>query len=168
MVNKKGAGPKKGGQEALHRRRDEMREYMEVNGYFSATAAKRREWGKKYNVSNVQIHKDIKWIISQIELPTVKEVSHLLENSYKKAIESANRLVNNEDPSISAKGTKMLAEVSTLYTRFLEDYGIKDKIANKMEVKTENTLKSINVNIEKNLDNLDEKQRKTIREAMYG
>ena len=96
---------------------------------------------RKYGVSRQQISRDLKYVMNQIKPEDVGGIVKCLNIGYEKAIKVCLTEMNRADnaqPLDAAKvrisAAKAIADVTQKYADFLERFGIKEKVADKVEM----------------------------------
>ncbi|MCF7861189.1 hypothetical protein K9M79_03000 [Candidatus Woesearchaeota archaeon] len=163
----KKTGRKNKQESTLHERRETLLRYLDNYGYFGVPRGIIEEIAVKYNVTERQVYLDIEYLTKQIKLPAVEKLSKQFLKSYERGMIESHKLIKSDDPQIRAKGIALMNQTSQGFTKFLEDYGYKDKIADKMEFESGNELKRINKDLEE-LKGLDPNQQEIIREVLRG
>lgn len=96
---------------------------------------------RKYGVSRQQISRDLKYVMDKIKPEDVGGIVKCLNIGYEKAIKVCLTEMNRADnaqPLDAAKvrisAAKAIADVTQKYADFLERFGIKEKVADKVEM----------------------------------
>ena len=94
---------------------------------------KKTELARKYGVSDVQIGQDIKQLLKQMPKEDVNAAKKNIIRIQKAAIKRMELLANEKlfDRKVNVAATKVLIDTCEKYTRTLEDYGDKEKVADK-------------------------------------
>ena len=98
---------------------------------------------KELNVNEKTIRFDIKTLVHQLPQTNIDTTSIKLSQMLSDALKRSDELMHDDDPSVAAKGIKLVIETQQALTTFLEQYGYKEKVADKIDV----TSKSIVINI---------------------
>lgn len=112
-------------------RRIEILEMMKEVGKWNLPVKKLAE---KYGVSRIQIYDDIKKILKQVQPEDLSQLALVMDMSFQKAQKELMRLANDTDKSIKMQALRTLLEWNEKYTRFLENWSYKAKVADKVEV----------------------------------
>lgn len=100
-----------------------------------------REWG----VTPQQVHLDKQYILKKCEIAGVEEVQFELDTGHKLALQQMRDiLANSPKKSDRVAAARAFAEISEKYTKFQEAYGIKEKIADKIEHRGAQVLFNVN------------------------
>lgn len=118
-------------------RKKAILKYLQIAGAFILPTTMIREYAKKWEVSERQIYLDVKNIIKKIPKPEVKIASNKFLISFDRAITEAINLIGSSDPAIKSKGINDYLKCVEGFTKFMESYGFKEKVAEKREVKIE-------------------------------
>jgi len=124
-------------------RRAKILKYLKSAGAWKISLAVVKELSKEFDVTERQIYLDIKQVIKKIPKPKVDEVGNKFLISWEYAIDKAITMMRNPDEEKAAAGIKLYFEAVDKFTKFMENYGYKEKIAEKFE----HTGKIFNVNI---------------------
>jgi len=149
-------------------RRKELKEYVSQYGFYGLPVT---AFSNKWKCSIQTIYKDIKQIIKEIDVPTIEEESKRLIGAYHLSIKKAYELINSSDPKDMASGINLLNSTTEKYTKFMEDYGFKERIAEKFQIEqTDNMRKDSEERLNKflKLKDLPKEQQDLIREVMLG
>lgn len=134
-------------------RKAEILAYLELAGAFGLSPAVMREFARKWNVSERQIRIDVKRIIANFPTPVMKIVANKFIISFERTIADAITLRNNSDPIIKSKGINDYIKVTEAFTRLLENYKFKEKVADKHEME----IKKIEFELIRNKDGNESK-----------
>ena len=90
-----------------------------------------KEWG----VNRSAIYDDRDALLKAFKKEDIEHISFKLGINYEKAIEEAQKILSNPEnsPIIKLKAIQALNDTQDKYTRFLEAYGRKEKVAEKIE-----------------------------------
>lgn len=90
---------------------------------------------KKWNVSERMIYTDIDACIRLIPAPQVQEEARKQFIAYERIASRAMRLVNDAEPKTAAEGMRIMLEYLDKFTKFLEAYGYKEKVAERLDIR---------------------------------
>jgi len=124
-------------------RREKILKYLKSAGAWKISIAVVKELSTEFDVTERQIYLDIKNVIKKIPKPKVDEVGNKFLISWEYAIDKAITMMRNPDEEKATTGIKLYFEAVEKFTKFMENYGYKEKIAEKFE----HTGKIFNVNI---------------------
>ena len=114
-------------------RRKELKKRIETIGLWNIN---KTEFAKEFGISTQMVYKDIDKIIKHTKPTKIGEINLALNSTFKKCIAQCQRILI--DPR-STKEEKLKAidtfnKTAKQYTDFLESFGLKDKIADKLKV----------------------------------
>lgn len=115
-----------------NKRRAAIRTKIELLGLWNIN---KLALAKEYGVHHSTIDGDIKHILNNMNIIDTQEVKFELNRSYRRIFNKATKALNN--PSLNAgeqsRWAAILLETNRQVTSFLEDYGEKEKVADKLE-----------------------------------
>lgn len=114
------------------KRRNEIYERILQDGLWSIN---KLQTGKHYNVSHRVICDDIKAILEHIPKEEKTQAQINIQLTNQKALTACLKILNDPktDTTDKIRAAKAITTMNQQYTKFLEDYGIKEKIADKHE-----------------------------------
>jgi len=112
-------------------RRAEIRRIIEEMGLWNIS---KTAMAKKFNVSEGLIRHDIKQIIKKIPASELEEPCFEFFKAYKKAQKELRKIMLTGETKEKIQAIKELTNLGEKFTRLLEDYGLKEKIAEKLEI----------------------------------
>ncbi len=115
-------------------RRKEILSYLSMAGGFGIPNSVIRGLTERFGVSERQIYKDIEVVLQSVTMPEIEKLSKKFALSFEINMRTVHRLVISQDPYIQAKGIGLLNQTILSFTEFLEKFGLKDKIANILEI----------------------------------
>lgn len=107
---------------------------MHDAGAWYISTAVVKSLAKDYDVTERQIYLDIAAVIRSIPKPKVELVGKKFLISFERAIDKSIELMRSPDNDIAEKGVKLYFHAVESYTKFLESYGLKEKVPEKYEV----------------------------------
>ena len=119
-------------------RRDAIIKQIHEQGIWSFTY---RELAERHNVSTTQIFKDLRFIFNHIpkdELDIVKCKLKLLHEQNLRVLEP---LIRDTDKKVQLQAIEQRGKEIERFTKFLESWGLKEKIAEKLEHSQKEPLK---------------------------
>lgn len=163
---KKKPGRPKATDSKVEERRAYIGNYLNNYGFFNIPKEIKEELAEQYNVSVNQVEKDIRYILSKVVVPAVADLAKKFTTTFNKAMRESTRLMNSEDPAMKAKGIDLSTKTAAGFTKFMEDYGHKEKVADRLDIESGKELKKINENLSK-LKGLNPEQQKIVRETFH-
>ena len=118
-------------------RREKIRIYIQEMGLWNIS---KTQMAREFGVSETQIRRDIKKIIKEIPGDKIKEPLVELFNAYIKSMKELRKILLRGTTSEKLKAINTILHLGDKFTRLLEDYGLKAKIADELKVKEEYTL----------------------------
>ena len=113
-------------------RREMIKALIEKVGLWNVT---QKELASRFGVQRQTIAKDIKEILKGIPMATLDEITLNLDLSFKNATSACMHVIaTTDDPKLKVEAAKALAGIYEKYTKMFEDYGIKEKVADKLEM----------------------------------
>jgi hypothetical protein len=92
------------------------------------------ELSRKFNCSCRIIYEDIKKAMTDLPLPKVQSFLGRMHSALILALKGANEMALSAFPNVKKDGINAIYKGAEIYTKFMEDFGIKEKIADKIEV----------------------------------
>ena len=127
----------------IKERKEKILKFLKEAGAWKISQAVVKELAKDFDVTDRQIYLDIKNVIKKIPRPNVDIVGNKFLISFEYAIDKAITMMRNSDEEKSTSGIKLYFDAVDKFTKFMENYGYKEKIAEKFE----HSGKIFNVNI---------------------
>jgi len=87
----------------------------------------------KYGVSSTQINRDIKKIIKEIPQEDVLEIANEMKHYFKEIMSITRKNIKSSDNNIVIRSCNTLISAIKEYTSFLESFGFKDALAQKVD-----------------------------------
>jgi len=138
---------KKGGAITKHRRLEIMTQLEKIVTEGSILGVTNQQLADKFNIKRDTVAKYLKKIYKKVPADDIKETEVKLKVMFDKIFRYAQRIMNNaKTPLEQERALRLLMNAMKEYTDFLERFGIKEKVADKIDVKADIT-KEINVNI---------------------
>jgi len=121
--------------ERVQRRKEVFKEMQEIGAWNIDV----KDLATKHGVSIQQICLDRRMLVKNLPKANIKEIRPVLRQFYENAMVKANNLVNdgNADRKEVCLAIKILIDACKEYTCFLESYGLKEKVAEKVDTKIE-------------------------------
>jgi len=115
-------------------RKEKVMNFLQQAGSWMLPRAIAKQLSRECNVSERQIYKDRLRIIKSIPKPDVSEVAGKFLISWDFAMLQTGLLMRDPEPSIKAKGIDIYFKSIDVFTRFMESYGFKEKVADEHNV----------------------------------
>jgi len=112
-------------------RREEIRQFIKEEGFHKIN---RSELARKYKVSHVTICNDLQIIMKSVNDDTIDSIISQLSIMFNEAISICRVSLRSNNEAIRLKAVGALTGAISEFTRFLEAYGHKDKIPDKIEM----------------------------------
>ena len=116
--------------EETRARREEVRGFMDSIGPYSVPI---KVLAEKHNVTVKVIYNDIDFWIKKINFKKIDLEGKRLLMGIKKNLALIESMRVDGSPTDKLKAIKLANETAEVYTRLMEQYGFKEKIADKME-----------------------------------
>lgn len=148
--------------EERQKRRDEVLNYMKSIGPFSIPA---KSLAKKYDVTPQLIYDDRDYWIKRINFKKIDLVGKKILMSLEKNMELTEILRAKGKEGIRIKAIAASNNTAEVFTKLLENYGFKEKIAEKLDLREHNVIinevtKSVEeIKSERNRNNLKSKTK---------
>lgn len=126
--------------EERERRREEVKDFMETVGPYSVPI---KTLAEKHDVTIKTIHNDVNYWINKLDFSKIGNEGKKLLMGIKKNLSLVEGMKISGSTSDKLKAIKLANETAEVYTKLMEQYGFKEKIAEKLE----HTGKIFNVNI---------------------
>jgi len=123
--------------DSVRERRQKLKELIGERGLWNINKS---EIGREFNVSPTQINRDVELILQEIPEENVKELVHEMRHMFKHAIKTAERNLDSKDSSIQLKAVNSLVNSMSNFTQFLEAWGKKPKIPDRMDINQDSTV----------------------------
>lgn len=133
--------PPKNNKDGTEKRRKEIAVLIEEIGLWNVRL---RPLAEKYNLSPQQIHADIKKLKERMKIPALAEISTTIAYGYKKALKEVYAILSTGSKREKMEAARCFSQTVESFTKFLEDYKLKDKVADKLDI----DQKSISVHFE--------------------
>ncbi len=115
-------------------RQEKILKFMAEAGAWKISSSVVQELAKEYEVSERQIYMDIKRIVKKVPKPIIEEVANKFLITFDKAITKSIRLMDSPNETTQLKSVRLYFESIQSFTKFLEDYGLKDRVAEKLDL----------------------------------
>jgi len=115
-------------------RRKDILSYLNMTGGFGISSSVIRGLSEKFGVSERQIYKDIEKVIQNVAMPEIEKLSKKFVLSFEINMRRAHKLIISPDQNIQAKGIALLNQTISNFTDFLEKFGLKEKVADLLEL----------------------------------
>lgn len=153
--------------EARAERLSHLKGLLDNYGYFNISGTYKEEWAAQWNVSVKQIEDDIDELITGYEIPKIKKTAGRFNAGFQKAMRESHSLMNSPDPAQRAAGIDRFNKTVQTFTEFLEEYGFKEKIAEKIAIEQGNALKEDNPEMQKLLKGMTKQQQNQLKEVLF-
>lgn len=134
-------GPKQGSN-AIERK-EFILNYLKESGAFGISASVIKQLAEKWEVTVRQIQKDIGAILDKFALPNKEQLPKKFTMSFERNLKEAHKLLKHEDATIRSRAISALNQTIKEYTEFMERFGIKEKVADKLAVSGESIILNI-------------------------
>ena len=132
-------------------RKQKIMELIEEVGLWNVRPA---HLAPQFGVTRQQIEKDIKLVLKLMPPENIDDIKFNLMKAYKKATKEMHKILASGNTSEKTKASQALSHLGKSYTDILEAYGIKEKIADKVEHTGEITiLKNLIEKAKQEMDN---------------
>ncbi len=123
----------RGSPEKTRERRERILRIIEEVGFWNIN---KRQLAEMFDVNIKQIYKDIEYLMKHHDLQDIKKISFLLSHDLIKAQKEIRKILNSDSvsPAVKLQATSRLMDFTEKFTKFLEAYGIKEKVADKIEI----------------------------------
>ena len=128
MSNK--GGPKYS-PEIVNKRREEIRDLLEEVGSWNV---KLKPLAEKYGVSVGQISHDLTHIKKNLKIPGLKEITLNAAYAYRKAVKEMYAILGTGNKKEKMEAARALSSTMESFTKFLEDFKLKEKVAEKLDI----------------------------------
>ena len=118
-------------------RREEVKGFMETLGPYSVPI---KLLAEKHEVSIQVIYNDIKFLINQINLKSMDLEGKKLISSLMKNMSITEELKNTGTPLERMRAIQASNQTADTLTKIMENYGFKEKIADKQSIELEASL----------------------------
>ncbi len=115
-------------------RQEKILTFMAEAGAWKVSSGIVRELAKEYGVTERQIYRDIKSIIKKVPRPVIEEVANKFLITFDKAITKSIRLMDSPNETTQLKSIRLYFESIQSFTKFLEDYGLKERVPEKLDL----------------------------------
>lgn len=120
----------------------------------------RQSLADKYGISRQMVDKDIHAIMIGMPAEDLKEIQFNIKNAYKKALRELQRiLATSAEEKNRINAAKGISEVGARFTEMLENYGLKERIAERVDIRS--------VSLVKNVDEVVERVQREGREVFF-
>ena len=119
--------------ERIARREDVLNE-IEENGPYSVEV---KTLAVKWNVTPLIIYRDIDFLIKKMDIKKVDRISKKMFKTVQQNIKHAEYVRNNGSLGESLKACDVINKSADQFTKMMEQYGIKSKIADKLDVNSQ-------------------------------
>lgn len=124
----------------FHKRREEIKLIIEQLGLWNI---QKKQLAERYGVSRQAIHNDINQIIKHAPVGEIKEIAFELSNAYKKALNESRKILHSsDDPKMKLMAADTISRIGKEFTSMLESYGLKEKIAERLDVEMKERYES--------------------------
>ena len=113
-------------------RRNELRDIIREVGLWNLPS--QRRLAARYNVCQAMIRKDLAVIIKTINPNQLVEVFHEFFNANIKAQEEIRKIMRNGSSGDKLKAMSTMLSLQDSMTKLLENYGHKEKIADRLDI----------------------------------
>ena len=117
---------------STHERREQLKKLIEAIGWWNINITK---LAKEWRVDRNTLYKDVRELMKGVPKEELEEIQFNLGKAYKKAISETWIILGSADtpPEIKLKAAMNMASISEKFTGFLEAFGIKEKVAERIE-----------------------------------
>ena len=126
------AAPKS--KEEIEKRRSAVKDFMETIGPFSVPV---KVLAEEHNVTVKTIYNDIQFWLKKIDVKNMDVQGKKLIMSLMKNMAIVEELKAKGSPSERIKAIQTANQTAEVLTKIMENYGFKEKIADKMDVRSE-------------------------------
>lgn len=119
------------GKQETQERRMKLKKLIEQVGLWNINQS---ALSVQLGVSQQQISKDIKRIVTQLQPDEIGEIRANLYLAYKRAIAKTQNIMSIGNTREQLEAARTLAQIGDKFTRMLEDYSIKERVAEKLSV----------------------------------
>lgn len=122
-------------------RREEIKRIIETLGIWNIN---KTQLANRYSVSRQTIIKDFKQLLKGVPKEDLEEIKFNLKIAHQKSISEAQKILATSPDNIEKiRAAMAISYVGEKFTKMLENYGLKDKIADKIE-----TTQNFKINFE--------------------
>lgn len=116
-------------------RRELMAERIKEKGWLNFN---RSDFAREVGVSPVRVHNEYHRYMSSIPKLEIKEMKKGIYHNYEMSVKKLLKIIEEaENKSDKLKALELLSKIQADWTKFLEDYGLKEKEAEKLQVEGE-------------------------------
>ncbi len=112
-------------------RREKIKDLILEKGLWSLN---KKKLARDFQVSYPTIYNDIKVILREIPDDKIEEIGYELNQSFKETLSIARRLLKRKDDSLKLRAIDVLTKVIDRYTVFLEAFGKKPVMSDKLDI----------------------------------
>lgn len=117
-------------------RKEKMLNYMENIGSWVLPRVLAERFAEQFNISERQVYKDRLKIIRSVPKPKVNETSAKFLISFDHAMTEVMTLMRDNEPVIRARAIDLYFKSIEIFTRFMENFGFKEKVADDLNLHT--------------------------------
>jgi len=115
-------------------RKEKLLNFLQQAGSWILPRAIAEQIAKECNVSERQVYKDRLKVIRSIPKPDVQEVAGKFLINCDFAMLQAIALMRSDDSMAKAKGVDLYFKSIDVFTKFLENFGFKERVAEKLDL----------------------------------
>jgi len=97
----------------------------------------KKQLARDFRVSYPTIYNDIRAILKNILDDKIEEIGYELNQSFKESLFTARKLMKSKNDSLKLKAIDVLTKAIDRYTAFLEAFGKKPKLPNRLNIEQE-------------------------------
>lgn len=139
---------------------EKITSYLEVAGSYRVSLAVKKKFAEELDVTVRQIELDINSILTKIIEPKIEKIKRQFLLTLNSNLDDAHTLKRNTDPIIQARGITVANQTISAYTDFLEKFGFKEPIAQKLQHEGISTTITL---IEKSVEEIKDAKNKSKR-----
>ena len=138
--------------------RTEIKELIETIGIWNIP---KKHLAEKHHISRPTLDRHLRQIIKAWPKDDIEETKLALQNGYKKAIKEAEKILANpaSTPREKMDGGRTISMLNKEYVNMLENFGLKERIANKTELTVQGKGKLTIEQIQEAFANKNEKEK---------
>lgn len=133
-------------------RRYAIAELLRAKGFWNIDRAVKKALAMKYQVHERTIYRDVDWVFGNYKFPTEREMQVQMDVASKLALNQAMDLLNSQkiDEALKLSASRTVAELVNKYILMAESFRMKEKVADKHEIKGQ--IATFNMQVIKNYD----------------
>lgn len=136
--------------------RTEIKELIETIGIWNIP---KKHLCEKHHIARTTLDRHLRQIVKGWPKDSIEETSLALQNSYKKSIKEAEKILITGTTQEKLNAGRTIAMLNKEYANMLENFGLKERIANKTELTVQGTGKLTIEQIQEAFANKNEKEK---------